>query len=110
QRDTDPAGFTWIAGDAADDNVFAFLRHDANGTPLLAVSHFSPVVRHNYRLGIPDDTPAWHEILNTDTTQYGGSNTTNPDPVKPEPHAAHGRPASIQLTLPPLATIWLRPA
>ncbi|MFF1681265.1 1,4-alpha-glucan branching enzyme [Streptomyces sp. NPDC058256] len=110
QRDTDPAGFTWIAGDAADDNVFAFLRHDANGTPLLAVSHFSPVVRHNYRLGIPDDTPAWHEILNTDTAQYGGSDVTNPDPVKPEPHAAHGRPASIQLTLPPLVTIWLRPA
>jgi 1,4-alpha-glucan branching enzyme len=110
QRDTDPTGFTWIAGDAADDNVFAFLRHDADGTPLLAVTHFSPVVRHNYRLGIPDDIPAWHEILNTDTAHYGGSNVLNPDPVKPEPHAAHGRPASIQLTLPPLATIWLRPA
>ncbi|MCX4979584.1 1,4-alpha-glucan branching enzyme, partial [Streptomyces sp. NBC_00620] len=110
QRDTDPAGFTWIAGDAADDNVFAFLRHDADGTPLLAVSHFSPVVRHGYRFGIPEDIPAWHEILNTDTAQYGGSDITNPDPVKPEPHAAHGRPASIQLTLPPLATIWLRPA
>ncbi|WP_406355518.1 1,4-alpha-glucan branching enzyme [Streptomyces sp. NBC_00658] len=110
QRDTDPAGFTWIAGDAADDNVFAFLRHDADGTPLLAVSHFSPVVRHGYRFGIPEDIPAWHEILNTDTAQYGGSDVTNPDPVKPEPHAAHGRPASIQLTLPPLATIWLRPA
>ncbi|WP_405906581.1 1,4-alpha-glucan branching enzyme [Streptomyces sp. NBC_00828] len=110
QRDTDPAGFTWIAGDAADDNVFAFLRHDANGTPLLAVSHFSPVVRHGYRFGIPEDIPAWHEILNTDTARYGGSDVTNPDPVKPEPHPAHGRPASIQLTLPPLATIWLRPA
>ncbi|WUC14158.1 1,4-alpha-glucan branching enzyme [Streptomyces sp. NBC_00564] len=110
QRDTDPAGFTWIAGDAADDNVFAFLRHDADGTPLLAVSHFSPVVRHGYRFGIPEDIPAWHEILNTDTAQYGGSDVTNPDPVKPEPHPAHGRPASIQLTLPPLATIWLRPA
>ncbi|WP_371545757.1 1,4-alpha-glucan branching enzyme [Streptomyces sp. NBC_00554] len=110
QRDTDPAGFTWIAGDAADDNVFAFLRHDADGTPLLAVSHFSPVVRHGYRFGIPEDIPAWHEILNTDTAQYGGSDVTNPDPVKPEPHPAHGRPASIQLALPPLATIWLRPA
>ncbi|MEV7345837.1 1,4-alpha-glucan branching enzyme [Streptomyces sp. NPDC093544] len=110
QRDTDPTGFAWIAGDAADDNVFAFLRYDADGTPLLAVSHFSPVVRHGYRLGVPDDIPAWHEILNTDTARYGGSNVTNPDPVKPEPHPAHGRPASIQLTLPPLATVWLRPA
>jgi 1,4-alpha-glucan branching enzyme len=110
QRDTEPAGFAWITGDAADDNVFAFLRHAADGTPLLAVSHFSPVVRHGYRLGVPEDIPAWHEILNTDATRYGGSDILNPDPVKPEPTGAHGRPASIQLTLPPLATIWLRPA
>ncbi|WP_369243927.1 1,4-alpha-glucan branching enzyme [Streptomyces sp. R41] len=110
QQDTQPAGFAWITGDAADDNVFAFLRHAADGTPLLALSHFSPVVRHGYRLGIPEDIPAWHEILNTDTARYGGSDVLNPDPIKPEPHAAHGRPASIQLTLPPLATIWLRPA
>jgi 1,4-alpha-glucan branching enzyme len=110
QRDTEPAGFAWITGDAADDNVFAFLRHAADGTPLLAVSHFSPVVRHGYRLGVPEDIPAWHEILNTDAARYGGSDILNPDPVKPEPTGAHGRPASIQLTLPPLATIWLRPA
>ncbi|MFE1987305.1 alpha amylase C-terminal domain-containing protein, partial [Streptomyces mirabilis] len=110
QRDTDPAGFTWIAGDAADDNVLAFLRHDTDGTPLLAVSHFSPVVRHDYRLGIPEDIPAWHEVLNTDTARYGGSDIHNPHPVKPEPHPAHAHPTSLRLTLPPLATIWLRPA
>ncbi|MEV4453828.1 1,4-alpha-glucan branching enzyme, partial [Streptomyces mirabilis] len=80
QRDTDPAGFTWIAGDAADDNVLAFLRHDTDGTPLLAVSHFSPVVRHDYRLGIPEDIPAWHEVLNTDAARYGGSDIHNPHP------------------------------
>ncbi len=56
QRDTDPAAHTWIAGDAADDNVLAFLRHDTDGT-LLAVSHFCPVVRHDYRLGIPGRHP-----------------------------------------------------
>ncbi|SOE78794.1 1,4-alpha-glucan branching enzyme [Streptomyces sp. OV198] len=101
QRDTDPAGFTWIAGDAADDNVLAFLRHDADGTPLLAVSHFSPVVRHDYRLGIPEDIPAWHEVLNTDAARYGGSGIHNPHP------RAHD--GGLRLTLPPLATIWLRP-
>ncbi|WP_328981375.1 1,4-alpha-glucan branching enzyme [Streptomyces mirabilis] len=101
QRDTDPAGFTWIAGDAADDNVLAFLRHDADGTPLLAVSHFSPVVRHDYRLGIPEDIPAWHEVLNTDAARYGGSDIHNPHP------RAHD--GGLRLTLPPLATIWLRP-
>ncbi|MEW2167492.1 1,4-alpha-glucan branching enzyme [Streptomyces sp. NPDC007084] len=110
ERDTDPAGFAWITGDSADDNVFAFLRHAADGTPLLAVSHFSPAVRHGYRLGVPEDVPAWHEVLNTDAQRYGGGDVTNPHPVKPEPTPWHGRPASIQLTLPPLSTVWLRPA
>ncbi|MEU0037251.1 alpha amylase C-terminal domain-containing protein, partial [Streptomyces sp. NPDC006333] len=75
-----------------------------------AVSNLSPVVRHAYRLGVPDSVPAWQETLNTDSARYGGSDVTNPDVVKPEPQAWHGRPASIRLTLPPLATVWLRPA
>ncbi|MFD5340511.1 1,4-alpha-glucan branching enzyme [Streptomyces hawaiiensis] len=108
--DTDPAGFEWIVGDAADDNVLAFLRLDPEGVPVLAVSNFAPVTRPDYRLGVPDDVPAWHEAVNTDAARYGGSDVTNPDPVKPEPLAWHGRPASIRLTLPPLATVWLRPA
>ncbi|MFF7890567.1 1,4-alpha-glucan branching enzyme [Streptomyces sp. NPDC007907] len=108
--DTDPAGFEWIVGDAADDNVFAFLRLDPEGVPVLAVSNFAPVTRQDYRLGVPEDVPAWHEAVNTDAARYGGSDVTNPDPVKPEPLAWHGRPASIRLTLPPLATVWLRPA
>nr|WP_239158434.1 1,4-alpha-glucan branching enzyme [Streptomyces sp. SID13726] len=110
QRDTDPSGFQWIAGDASEDNVFAFLRHDAEGTPLLAVSNLSPVARHTYRLGAPDDVSAWLESLNTDAGRYGGGDITNPDVIKPDPQGRHGRPASIQLTLPPLATVWLRPA
>ncbi|MGW0531429.1 1,4-alpha-glucan branching enzyme [Streptomyces sp. NPDC003032] len=109
QRDTDPGGFAWVDGDAAHDNVFAFLRYDTQGAPLLAVSHFSPVVRHAYRLGVPDEFAAWQEVLNTDEARYGGSDVTNPDPLKPEPVASHGSPASLRLTLPPLATVWLRP-
>ncbi|MEU9575596.1 1,4-alpha-glucan branching enzyme [Streptomyces massasporeus] len=108
--DTDPAGFEWIVGDAADDNVLAFLRLDPEGVPVLAVSNFAPVTRQDYRLGVPDDVPAWHEAVNTDAARYGGSDVINPDPVKPEPQSWHGRPASIRLTLPPLATVWLRPA
>ncbi|MEU3143876.1 MULTISPECIES: 1,4-alpha-glucan branching enzyme [unclassified Streptomyces] len=110
QRDTEPAGFRWVAGDAAEDNVLAFLRYDRDGTPLLAVSHFAPVVRHDYLVGVPDGVPAWHEVLNTDAGRYGGGDVTNPDPVKPEPQGRHGFPASVRLTLPPLATVWLRPA
>ncbi len=102
QRDTDPAGFRWVACHSADDNVFAFLRYDGDGTPLLAVSNFSPVVRHDYRLRVADDVPAWLEVLNTDAARYGGGGVTNPDPVKPQD-------GSIGLTLPPLATVWLMP-
>ncbi|MFK4068848.1 1,4-alpha-glucan branching enzyme [Streptomyces sp. NPDC029674] len=110
QRDTDPEGFAWVDGDAAEDNVFAFLRYPAEGgTPLLAVSHFSPVVRHAYRLGMPDGFGAWQEVLNTDEARFGGGDVTSPDPLKPDPVPSHGRPASLRLTLPPLATVWLRP-
>ncbi|MFE6165647.1 1,4-alpha-glucan branching enzyme [Streptomyces sp. NPDC056486] len=115
QRDTDPGGFAWVDGDAAEDNVFAFLRYadesaeNTDGAPLLAISHFSPVVRHEYRLGVPGEYTAWREVLNTDAARYGGGDVTNPDPIKTEPVASHGRPASLRLTLPPLATVWLRP-
>ncbi|MFD5587357.1 MULTISPECIES: 1,4-alpha-glucan branching enzyme [unclassified Streptomyces] len=104
QRDTDPGGFRWVACDAADDNVFAFVRYDAQGGPLLAVSNFSPVVRHDYVLhvGDGDDVTAWQEVLNTDAAKYGGGDVTLSDPVKPED-------GTIRLTLPPLATVWMSP-
>ncbi|WP_328483868.1 1,4-alpha-glucan branching enzyme [Streptomyces sp. NBC_00377] len=103
ERDTDPAGFRWVVGDAAEDNVFAFLRHDAHGAPLLAVSNFSPVVRHDYRLLVPGDVPAWREVLNTDAERYGGGGVGHPAPVV-------SREGGISLTLPPLATVWLAPS
>ncbi|MFF9771575.1 1,4-alpha-glucan branching enzyme [Streptomyces sp. NPDC014636] len=102
QRDTDPGGFRWVLCDAADDNVLAFLRFAADGSPLLAVSNFSPVVRQDYRLWVPDDFPAWHEALNTDDVRYGGSGVGTAGPVKPED-------GFLRLTLPPLATVWLAP-
>ncbi|MBO0513895.1 alpha amylase C-terminal domain-containing protein, partial [Streptomyces beijiangensis] len=59
--------------------------------------------------GVPGAVPAWQEVLNTDLSRYGGSDVRNPDPLKPESVPHDGRPSSIQLTLPPLSTIWLRP-
>jgi 1,4-alpha-glucan branching enzyme len=102
QRDTDPGGFRWVAVDAAEANGFAFLRFDAEGAPLLAVSNFSPVVRHDYRLAVGDDAVAWREVLNTDAARYGGGDVTNPGPLEPEEGV-------LRLTLPPLATVWMVP-
>ncbi|MER8018277.1 1,4-alpha-glucan branching enzyme [Streptomyces griseoluteus] len=105
QRDTDPAGFQWSMCDAADDNVFAFVRYAEDGTPLLAVSNFSPVVREDYRLWAPEQVAAWQEVLNTDAVRYGGSGVRAGDPGTLRPK--EGR---LRLTLPPLATVWLAPA
>ncbi|WP_333909850.1 1,4-alpha-glucan branching enzyme [Streptomyces sp. ACA25] len=109
QRDTDPGGFAWIEPHASDDNVFAFVRYDAAGTPLVVLCNFSPVVRHDYRIGVPGDVTAWAEALNTDDPAYGGSGISNHEPMKAESLPWHGLDASITPVLPPLATVWLRP-
>ncbi|MFJ5901194.1 1,4-alpha-glucan branching enzyme [Streptomyces sp. NPDC093064] len=106
ERDTRPEGFRWVAVDAADDNVYAFLRHDAAGAPLLAVSNFSPVVREDYRLDVPGEVTAWREVMNTDAARYGGGGVANPGTLEPEGGPDDGH---IRLTLPPLATLWLTP-
>ena len=115
QADTDPAGFAWIDADAQADNVFSFIRYDRHRRPLVAVSNFSPVPRHRYRVGLPYASDGvhgarWLEVLNTDAARYGGSGAGNPDPVKADPTGWSGQPTSAELTLPPLATLWLTPA
>ncbi|MFD5420213.1 1,4-alpha-glucan branching enzyme [Streptomyces sp. NPDC127069] len=109
ERDAVPEGFAWVEADAADDNVFAFLRYANDGSPLLCVSNFSPVVRHGYRIGVPEEVPLWREVLNTDREVYGGSGVHHDRPLRPEPVPAQGRPKSLRMTLPPMATVWLRP-
>ncbi|MFI6874359.1 1,4-alpha-glucan branching protein GlgB [Streptomyces sp. NPDC050400] len=110
ERDGDPAGFTWVSADAADDNVLAFLRHPAAGDPLLVVVNFAPVVRDDYRLGVPSGAAgAWREVLNTDEPRYGGSGVGN-ERARPQESVAHqGFPSSVTLRLPPLAAVWLSP-
>ncbi|WP_399427788.1 1,4-alpha-glucan branching enzyme [Streptomyces sp. WAC 06783] len=110
EQDTVPEGFSWIDGGASEDNVFSFLRYGTDGTPLLAVSNFSPVVRHAYPIGVPEEVAAWREVLNTDDVRYGGSGVANPEPLVPDATVPwNGRPASITPVLPPLATVWMRP-
>src|SRR5262249_27565339 len=76
---------------------------------LVVVCNFTPVVRQNYRVGVPL-AGRWLERLNTDAEFYGGSNVGNSGIVESQSVAWHGRPASILLTPPPLATIVLQPA
>ena len=71
-------------------------------------ANLSPVPRENYRLGLPRSS-RWREAINTDSTFYGGSDKGNLGGVQPEPIPWHGQPFSAEVTLPPLAAIWLVP-
>ena len=101
-------GFEWIAMDDADASVLAFLRKgEAQGPQMLIVCNLTPLPRPNYRLGVPA-AGYWREVLNTDSRDYGGSGMGNLGGVEAGDQAAHGRPFSVELTLPPLSTLILR--
>ncbi len=106
--DSDPGGFRWVVVDDRDQSVFAFLRYgNADDRTILCVCNMTPVPRHGYRLGVPS-AGLWHEILNSDAAVYGGSNVGNGGIVMATDVESHGLPASLTLTLPPLATVLLR--
>jgi len=101
-------GFEWLDLGNAELSVIAFLRKaPGNGAPLLVICNFTPVPRRNYLVGVPA-RGVWHEILNTDAREYGGSGWGNLGGVESVPVTTHGRLESVSLNLPPLATIVLR--
>ena len=89
-----------------DNSVVAFLRR-GNKDLAIVVCNFTPVVRHGYRIGVPQGG-AYEEALNTDATRYGGSGVEISEGVVAEKVPAHGQPYSLSLTLPPLATMVLK--
>jgi len=104
-RDADSAGFEWVEATDAENSTYAFLRYgDADHPPVLVVCNLTPVVREGYRLGVPREG-RWVERLNTDAAAYGGSNVGNGGGVLAEPTPWQGRPASLSVTLSPLATV-----
>jgi 1,4-alpha-glucan branching enzyme len=105
QLDGDPGGFEWIDCHDADGSTVAFLRRAQSAAPpLLVACNFTPVPRQNHRLGVPVEG-RWREVLNSDAPLYGGSGQGNLGGVETTPVAAHGRPQSAVVTLPPLAIV-----
>jgi 1,4-alpha-glucan branching enzyme len=108
QLDFSADGFEWIDVNNGDQSVLAFLRKSAGGgAPILVVCNFTPVPRSNYMVGVPA-RGIWRELINTDAREYGGSGGGNLGGVESVPVGAHGRVESINLALPPLATVMLR--
>jgi 1,4-alpha-glucan branching enzyme len=108
-RDFSNNGFEWVDCHDSDESIISFLRRGQNGEMMLVVINATPVVRENYRVGVPVGG-YWREVLNSDAPEYGGSGKGNSGGVNAEDYAYHGRPVSLQLCLPPLGMLFLEPA
>lgn len=105
--DNDSAGFEWLDGGAAEQNVVSFLRTDGNGELFACFFNFAGTPHNDYRVGLPF-AGRWSEVLNTDATEYGGSGVGNLGSVTATDSPWAGRAASASLTLPPLGGLWLK--
>ncbi|HST18919.1 MAG TPA: 1,4-alpha-glucan branching protein GlgB [Gaiellaceae bacterium] len=102
-------GFRWLEPNDAANNALAFMRLSRDGTrKLICIANLSPVPRERYRVGLPDGG-SWSEVLNTDSSYYGGSGTGNLGAVEAQRREWHSQPFSADVTLPPLGVVWLRP-
>ena len=109
ELDSDPAGFEWVDCNDAPMSVISLLRKGKNPHDrMLVACNFTPVPREKYRVGVPSGG-WWKEVLNSDGSEYAGSGIGNGGGVMAQAVEQHGRPFSLELTLPPLAAVFLRP-
>jgi 1,4-alpha-glucan branching enzyme len=107
--DFDPVGFEWVDCKDFQRSIISFLRRGQNpNDQLLFVCNFTPVIRQNYRVGVPLEC-YWKEILNSDAPLYNGSGQGNFGGLSTVPLPIHGRPFSLNMTLPPLGIVIFRP-
>jgi 1,4-alpha-glucan branching enzyme len=109
QGDCHPEGFAWIVPSDATHSVIAFERLAMGAPPAVVVVNATAIPRHNYRLGVTR-AGRWREALNSDAVDFGGGGMGNLGILESSPVASHGRPLSLNLTLPPLAVLILVPA
>ena len=103
-NDFNPQGFRWINCSDTDASVMAYLRVDPFEENIFAVvGHFTPVIRENYRIGVPR-RGFWREMINTNSNHYGGSGLGNGGGVNADDVEYDGHSQSLSLTLPPFST------
>lgn len=109
EGDSEPFGFEWLDGSDWQASVISYLRRARDGTAAVVVANLTPLVRENYRIGLPHGG-VWTEAFNSDAVEYGGSGVGNLGGVEALPHPFHGRTHSAVLTLPPLSVEVFLPA
>ena len=108
EQDNDAAGFEWLDGGNSLQNVVAFVRWSRSGEPVVAIFNFGGNPVGPYRIGLPF-SGTWDEVINTDAEEFGGSGVGNFGSVQALDEPFQGRPASVELTIPPLGGLWLKP-
>ena len=108
QLDCEPSGFEWIDGSDSEQSMLSFMRKSRDSRDIvLVVCNFTPVPRYNYRVGVPRPGH-WKEILNSDAKRYGGADLGNLGGIHAQVAPYHGRPFSIDLTVPPLGAVFFK--
>jgi 1,4-alpha-glucan branching enzyme len=108
ELDCDPSGFEWIDASDSQQSMLSFMRKSKGASEIIiAVFNFTPVPRHNYRVGVPRPG-CWREILNSDSQSYGGADYGNLGGSETEEISAHGREHSLNLIIPPLGAVFLK--
>ncbi len=100
-------GFEWLEVHDSANSVLAYLRRGGEDGDVVVACNFTPVVRSGYRLGVPQ-SGAYVEVLNSDRSQFGGSDVTNDGEIATIDGDWRGQPHSIVITLPPLAVTILK--
>lgn len=110
QIDHNWQGFSWIDCSDYSQSVLVFMRQGKQAEDfLIVVCNFTPEVRHGYRIGVPRQE-FYQEVFNSDSETYGGSGVGNTALLQVEAEKWHNQPYSLTISLPPLATLFLRPA
>ena len=109
QVDDNWEGFTWLCCDDYQNSVLAFMRQSRKAQgQIVVICNFTPVVRENYRIGVPV-AGLYTEIFNSDAKEFGGSGVSTGTKLCTEKIPSHGQKQSLVVTLPPLATVYLCP-
>ena len=104
--DCKPDGFSWIDCNDSYNSVISYMRRGPEGN-LVCVFNFTPVVRQGYKVGAPDEGD-YFEILNSDSSFYGGSDVGNGGIIRTTAKPHHGYGSHLRLTLPPLGCLILK--
>lgn len=98
-------GFEWIDLNDAENSVITYIRKGSEGQKTqVVVCHFTPAVRHSYRIGVPA-AGSYVEILNSDKAEFGGSGVGHDKAVLTQPQPWQGRAHSMEIVLPPLGVM-----